>query len=94
MTDIDIDALPDGEGEAIGMEAEFTGGFDEDSGEYQVALQVPGLRVLVNVHPSGFDYLDVVLPSLPNAVTEVIEAIVEAREGATVKPTIIAEETL
>ena len=63
------------------LEADYAAGYDEETGEYQVGISLPGFRVIVNVHPSAFGLVETVLPNLGGPVAEVIEAIVEAREG-------------
>jgi hypothetical protein len=71
---------PDEQAEAQTMQVEFTGGFDEETGMFQVGLAVQGIVVGINVHPSSFGLLPGLLAALPNAVEEVIETVVEARE--------------
>jgi hypothetical protein len=73
--------LPECPGEAIPVEADFTGGYDEETGEYQIGLGVPGLRIIVNVHPDAFEAVDTVLAVLPHAVAEIIEQIEETRDS-------------
>jgi hypothetical protein len=77
---------PDEQAAATTMQVEFSGGFDDETGMYQVGLMVPGVVIGINVHPDGFESLNGLLAALPDAVSEVIEQVVEARETPVTVP--------
>lgn len=89
MTDQPLasEAPPDGDS----VEVDYVASYDEESGEYRLGLQIPGLSVAVHVTEAGFDALNPILSMLPQFCEQTIEQIAEARDQQV--ETKIAEET-
>ena len=72
---------PAEEVDPVTMPVNFSGGYNEETGTFEIGLGTEGLSIIINVTPAGFDALAPVLAALPQAVEELIETIAEAREG-------------